>query len=344
MPRAPNPDPIGGEEALIGEFWAPLAAACPGALGLKDDAALIAAPEGRELVITTDALIAGVHFFPDEESAAVAWKALAVNVSDLIGKAADPLAYLMSVALPATPDRSWLRSFADGLAAAQVEFGCSLAGGDTDRTPGPLSVSITAIGTVPAGRMVRRSTARPGDRLYVTGTIGDAFLGLALRRDPGFGARCKLDDDARRYLDQQFRRPRPPMGVIVALRACASAAIDVSDGLVKDFDRLCRVSGTGGHVAAARVPLSRAASMAVASGGATLAELMTGGEDYQVLAAVPEPRAAEFEALSTDAGVRVAHVGSIEAPSAGIAIRDVAGKAMVFAQSGWDHFRDTSVS
>jgi len=344
MPRAPNPDEIGCEEALIGEFWAPLAAAFPGALGLDDDAALIAPPEGRELVVTTDAIIAGVHFLPDEEPGAVGWKALAVNVSDLIGKGADPLAYVMSVALPSTPDRSWLRSFADGLAAAQKEFACSLAGGDTDRTPGPLTVSITAIGTVPAGRMVLRSTARPGDRIYVTGTIGDAFLGLALRRDPGLGARCKLDDAAGSYLAQQFRRPRPPMGVIAALRTCASASMDISDGLVKDFERLCRVSGTGGHIAAARVPLSPAGSTVVANGGATLADLMTGGEDYQVLATVPEARAGEFETLSTAAGVKVAHVGSIESLATGVTIRDAVGNAMAFTRSGWDHFRDTSVS
>ncbi len=159
MPSDPN-KPATGEELLIAEFWAPLAAAFPGAFALKDDCAVIAPPPGTELVVTTDALIEGVHFLPGEDAGAVGWKALAVNVSDLVAKGAEPLAYLMSIALPAPPDPAWLGKFAAGLRRAQEAFGCHLAGGDTDRTPGPLSVSITAFGCVPSGAMVRRSTAQ----------------------------------------------------------------------------------------------------------------------------------------------------------------------------------------
>jgi len=204
---------ISGEEALIAEFWAPLAAGFSGAFGLQDDCAVIAPPAGAELVVTTDAVIAGVHFFPDADPGAIAWKALAVNVSDLVAKGAAPLAYLMSVALPEAPHRAWLDKFTQGLRTAQDAFGCQLAGGDTDRTPGPLSVSITAFGVVPAGRMVRRATARPGDHVYVSGTIGDAALGLALRRDPVLGDRCKLDAAASGYLDGKFSRPHPPVAL-----------------------------------------------------------------------------------------------------------------------------------
>jgi len=330
---------ITSEESLIGEFWAPLAAGFPGAFGLSDDCAVIAPPDGCELVVTTDAVIAGVHVLPDEEPGAIAWKALAVNVSDLVAKGASPRAYVMSVALPGSPQRVWLRQFADGLGEAQAAFGCQLIGGDTDRTPGPLSVSITAFGSVPIGAMLRRSTARPGDLVYVSGTIGDAALGLALRRDPSMRERCGLDEAACRYLEAKFRRPQPPVALTATLRACASAAMDISDGLIKDFDRLCRASGAGGRIEAARVPLSAAARTVVARSGATIADLMTGGEDYEVLAVVPALRAAEFESAAEAAGIAVTRIGAIDEASAGIATIDASGQEMVVARTGWDHFR-----
>lgn len=330
---------ISGEEALIAEFWAPLAAGFSGAFGLQDDCAVIAPPAGAELVVTTDAVIAGVHFFPDADPGAIAWKALAVNVSDLVAKGAAPLAYLMSVALPEAPHRAWLDKFTQGLRTAQDAFGCQLAGGDTDRTPGPLSVSITAFGVVPAGRMVRRATARPGDHVYVSGTIGDAALGLALRRDPAMRDRCKLDAAASGYLDGKFSRPHPPVALAPIIRACASAAMDVSDGLIKDFDRLCRASGVGGRIEALRVPLSDAARAVLAAGGATHVDLMTGGEDYEVLATIPPERAGEFERRATEAGTRVTCVGAITDAAPGVIATDEAGEAIVATKTGWDHFQ-----
>lgn len=335
---------INSEESLIGEFWAPLAAGFPGAFGLGDDCAVIAPPDGCELVVTTDAVIAGVHVLADEEPGAIAWKALAVNVSDLVAKGASPLAYVMSVALPGSPQRAWLRRFADGLGEAQAAFGCQLIGGDTDRTPGPLSVSITAFGSVPVGGMLRRSTARPGDLVYVSGTIGDATLGLALRRDPAMRERCGLAEAAWRHLDTRFRRPQPPIALTATLRACASAAMDVSDGLIKDFDRLCRASGAGGRMEAARVPLSAAARAVVARAGATIADLMTGGEDYEVLAAVPVQRAAEYERAAAAAGIAVMRIGAIAEASDGIAAVDASGRQMLPARTGWDHFGDSDAT
>jgi len=332
-------DKVDSEESIIGDYWAPLAAGFPGALNLADDCATIAVEPGRELVVTTDALIAGVHFFADEEPAAIAWKALAVNVSDLIAKGAEPRAYLMALALPDAPERAWLAAFADGLRRAQQAFSCHLAGGDTDRTPGPLSVSITAFGTIPAGRIVRRSGAKPGDVVYVSGTIGDATLGLSLRRDASLAARWRLDDEARDRLEAAYRRPAPPAALAGVVRACARAAMDISDGLVKDFGRLCRAAGVGGRLEAERVPLSAPARAAIACGGATLADLLTGGEDYQVLAAIAPERAPEFERLATAAGTSVTQIGSIDI-GAGVRVLDGAGKAMAFARTGWDHFGD----
>jgi len=331
-------DKIDSEEAIIGAFWAPLASGFPGAFDLKDDCAALSLDAGSDLVITTDAVVAGVHFLPEEDAGAVAWKALAVNVSDLVAKGAVPLAYVMTLALPGAPERKWLAAFADGLRGAQEAFGCRLIGGDTDRTPGPLSVSITAFGSVPSGRMVRRSTARPGDLVYVSGTIGDATLGLALRRDPALAARWQLSPDTRSQLEARHLRPAPPTGLAPAVLACASAAMDVSDGLVKDFARMCRASGVGGQIEAARVPLSAPAAGLVASKAATLADLLTGGEDYEVLATVAPGRAGEFERAANAAAAPVTRIGAIVAAESGVRVIDAAGQELAFATKGWDHF------
>jgi thiamine-monophosphate kinase len=177
-------DPLHGEEAIV-RVLAPLAQGFPGAFGLQDDCALIAPAPGTELVLKVDPVAEGVHFLTDDTPEDVAWKALAVNVSDLAAKAARPLGYLMALSFPEAPATAWLTRFAAGLAQAQARFGCHLIGGDTDRRPGPLTMSVTMIGSIPQGRMVRRATAHAGDTLFVSGTIGDASLGLALLRDPG---------------------------------------------------------------------------------------------------------------------------------------------------------------
>lgn len=341
MPRDPNDqagarEPV-GEESLIAEFWAPLAAGSSGAFGLKDDCAIISPSAGEELVVTTDALIAGVHFLADENPGAVAWKALAVNVSDLTAKGARPVAYVMNVALPAY-DRRWLEAFADGLRRAQETFGCRLIGGDTDRTPGPLSIAITAFGTIPAGGMVQRSTARPGDQVFVTGTIGDATLGLGLSLDPQRQRRWGLDEDAARYLKGRFSRPQPPFAIAPTLRSAATAAMDISDGLVKDFDRLCRASAVAGKIEALKVPLSAAAEGVIRTGEVPLEQLLSGGEDYEVLATVPPSAAAEFVRSAADAGVSVTCIGIVTSGVPGATVVDGTGAPIRLAVTGWDHF------
>jgi thiamine-monophosphate kinase len=335
-----KPADLQSEEAIIAEFWSPLAAGFAGAFGLEDDCAAITPEPGHDLVVTTDGLIAGVHFIPGEDPGAIAWKALAVNVSDLVAKGATPLAYTLSLALPGAPERAWLAAFAGGLQRAQAAFGCSLIGGDTDHTLGPLSASITAFGTVPHGCMVRRSTAAVGDAVYVSGTIGDATLGLALEGTPALAQRCGLDVAAKAYLDGRFRLPQPPVGLRSALLGHARAAMDISDGLVKDFDRLCRASSVGGEIDATAVPLSAAARAVVAAGGATLADLITGGEDYEVLAAIAPHEVEKFEAAAAAAGTPVTRIGSIVDGGQGLSVHDGSGRAMAFTRTGWDHFGD----
>ncbi len=328
---------VGGEEDIVQRTFAPLAAGFPGAFGLTDDCAALSLEPGHDLVITTDPIIAGVHFPPGEFAHLIGWKALAVNISDLAAKGAKPLAYVMALALPETPTGLWLREFASGLASIQKKYGCHLIGGDTERTPGPLTVSITAFGTVPSGALVRRSTARAGDAVYVTGSIGDATLGRKIRHDP-LTEKWRLDSGQLSDLRLAYNAPEPVLGFGEILRAHASAAIDVSDGLVKDFERLCGASGVGGQLEAELVPLSESARFVLDNGGTTIAELITGGEDYQILTTIPAEHMASFESAARTHGTSVTRIGGIteERP---VFVRDNRGSALDLALTGWDHFR-----
>lgn len=328
---------VRGEEDIVQSFLAPLAAGLAGAHGLTDDCAALTPPPGEDLVLKTDAIAAGVHFFPDDPAAAIGWKALAVNVSDLAAKGARPLAYLMSLSFPEAPTRAWMAAFADGLSEAQAAFGCHLAGGDTDRRPGPLSITIMIIGAVPAGRMVARGAARPGDRLYVSGTLGDSALGLALRLDPGLASALQLDAADAAVLIDRYLRPRPRMALAAALLAHASAAMDLSDGLIKDLGRMAKASGTGATVALARVPVSDAARRMLERDPARQEAVIAAGDDYEILAAVAPAAAARFEAAAAAAGVAVTAIGEVTA-GAGVSVLDAQGRTVQLARTGWDHF------
>lgn len=331
-------NPLSGEDALIARYFRPLAAALPGAAQLRDDAAVIFPPQGEELVVTADLLIAGVHFFPDDDPADIAYKALAVNVSDLAGKAARPLAYSLALALPRATPEDWIAAFARGLAQAQEAFGIVLSGGDTAASPGgPAVISVTALGAVPKDSAPRRSGAKPGDGLYVSGTIGDAALGLKVRRGGAAPPGWPIDDEARGYLLGRYLRPEPRLALREALLAHASAAMDVSDGLALDCARLCSASETGGLVEAERVPLSSAAQALVAGDPALLEALLSGGDDYEILAAVPPAHEAAFAQAALAAGVAVARIGSIR-EGAGVVFRDAEGKALSLSRLGYDHF------
>src|SRR5579872_1211089 len=229
------------EDRLIARYFRPLATA-PGAFGLLDDAAALTPPPGSDLVLTTDGVIAGVHFFPDDPPAQIARKALRMNLSDLAAKGARPLGFLLSLALPSGIDETWIAAFAKGLGDDAERYGCPLYGGDTDHTPGLISVSIAAFGAVSQGKMVRRSTAKPGDRIVVTGTIGDAALGVRLRRDRALAKTWQLDSSAISHLQARYLLPQPRTALTHAIAQHASAAIDVSDGLAGDLAKLCRAS------------------------------------------------------------------------------------------------------
>lgn len=330
--------PIDSEEALIQDYLAPLAAGFPGAFGLADDCAVLAPVDGQEFVLKTDAVAAGVHFLAYDAPEDIAWKALAVNVSDLIAKGATPVGYLMSLSLPEAPPSDWMREFADGLAAAQRHFGMTLMGGDTDRRDAPLSITIAAIGRVPQGRMVRRGTARVGDVLLVSGTLGDAALGLFTHKDRKIARVVwKLDKAELDFLERRYLRPEPRMALIAPLLAHAGAAMDLSDGLVKDLGRMCRASAVGARVRAGDVPCSGPARKVMDQHEGWRQVGLTGGDDYEVLAAVPPAKVAAFTEAAARAGVAVTRIGEIVAGS-GVTVLAADGSLLVVEDPGYDHF------
>jgi thiamine-monophosphate kinase len=293
------------EDDLIAHFFAPIAA--PEGLGLKDDAALLAGHPG-DLVLTKDALVAGVHFFPDDPPDAIARKALRVNLSDLAAKGAEPVGFLLALALPPDWTADWLAAFAGGLGEDAQLYRCPLFGGDTVKTPGPLTVSVTALGRIEKGAMPRRGGVRPGDRIYVTGTIGDAALGLALRLGSAdFGAR--LTEEHREFLLDRYLLPRPRNALAPAMRQIAHGGMDVSDGFVGDLTKMLRTSGVSGVVDLNRLPLSLAAQEALTIDPDLITTIATGGDDYEILAAVEGSQARDFEAAAKAAHVALAHLG-----------------------------------
>ncbi len=320
------------EDKLIARFFAPIAIH-PGALGLSDDAAFLRPPAGCDLVLKADAIIGEVHFFADDAPQNVAGKALRVNLSDLAAKGAKPLGFLLSLALPADIGERWLTNFAEGLRSDAVLYGCPLFGGDTDRTPGPITVSIAMFGSVPEGSMVRRAGAKAGDRVFVSGTIGDAALGLAVRKGKDF----KLADAQRQHLLGRYLLPQPRNALAEAVRTHASAAMDVSDGLAGDFAKLCRVSKVSAAIAAARVPLSDAAKAVIAGDPAMLEAALTGGDDYEIVCSVPAHKAGSFRSAAQAAKVQVTEIGEVEAGE-GAQFLGPDGQALAFKRAAFSHF------
>lgn len=324
------------EDRLIATYFRPLATH-PGAFDLADDAAAIAPPPGCDLVLKTDGVISGVHFFPDDPAEMVARKALRINLSDLAAKGAAPLGFLLSIGLPAGLPADWLKDFARGLREDAEHYGCSLLGGDTDHSPGAITVYIAALGTVPHGAMVRRKGARPGDLVVATGTIGDAALGLLLRRDAAAAGRWQLDAAMRDHLLGRYLLPQPRTAIAEALRRHASAAMDVSDGLAGDLAKLCRASGVAADIAVADVPLSWAARQAVAAEPALIETILTGGDDFEVIATVAPDRLEALRQEAAAAGVTVTRVGAVGAGQ-GAHFRDADGRALVFRRPSYSHF------
>ena len=317
-------DPLPAEFAFIARHFRPLAG--PGSLDLADDAAAFAPPAGRLLVVAADAMVEGVHFLADDPPETVGCKLLRVNLSDLAAMGAVPLGYLLTMAMPRDRGEAWFAGFCDGLARDQAAFGVHLLGGDTTVSSGPLVLSLTIIGHAAPDAILRRGGARAGDELWVTGSIGDGALGLAVLQG-------RLADPTG-VLAGRYRLPRPRLAFGAGLHGIASAAVDVSDGLVQECGHLCRESGLAATIEAARVPRSAAA---VAAGPHWLQSCLTGGDDYELLIAVPGANTAALRALSACSGVAVTRIGAFEAGAPAVRVIDASGAPMVLSQTGWSH-------
>ncbi|MGY8681625.1 thiamine-phosphate kinase [Bradyrhizobium sp. UFLA05-153] len=330
-----NATNVSGEDSLIERYFKPLATD-PGAFALVDDAAILKS-SGEDVVVTTDAVVEGVHYLASDPPGTIARKALRVNLSDLAAKGATPAGFVLTLALRSKDD-AWLKPFADALGEDAKGFACPLLGGDTVSTPGPQMISITAFGRVPSGRMVGRTGAKAGDRVIVTGTIGDAALGLEVLKGGAAAKALASDSAARDILVARYRIPQPRNVLAHAVRDCASAAMDVSDGLAGDLVKLCAASGVSAAIDAASVPLSAPAAGLVARGDVRIDALLSGGDDYELLCAVPEARCVDLIEAGRAAGVAVTAVGTIVPGNEAPRFLDRAGRELVLKRLSYSHF------
>jgi thiamine-monophosphate kinase len=333
-----------GEFRIIQDLFAPLATA-PGALALRDDAALVTPSPHHDLVVTTDTVIADVHFRSDDPPDDVARKALRVNLSDLAAKGARPIGILHAITLGAETDDAYLERYARGLSEDLTTFGVALLGGDTtahrpaavDGQGAPLTVTITAFGEVPHGRALLRSGAKPGDLVCVSGTIGDAAIGLRALT----GALQPLVADHRAYLVRRYRRPEPRLALGLRLRRGATAAADVSDGLCADLGHICDASGVAAEIFWHAIPRSRAVDRRIADDPALRDLVLGGGDDYEIAFTWPADRRQELTAISTETATPITVIGAMRdisgARAKGVTVIGDYGQVIPVAQPGYVH-------
>ena len=321
-----------GEFELIARYFAPLAAGSPGAAGLTDDAAFVGLGAGQELVVTSDALIEGVHFRRADPAEKIGAKALRVNLSDLAAKGAEPVGYLLALCLPAWTDESWISQFASGLAEDQQRFQLSLLGGDTTAIPGPLVITITALGTVPTGTAIRRGGARPGDLVFVSGTVGDAASGLSLLKAAGSAGSPRESELIERYL-----LPEPRLSVGRRLRGIATAALDVSDGLLADLNHIAGVSRVRITVEAPRLPLSAGFIGQNGDHIGARAQAATGGDDYEIAFTAPPEARQTIARIAAETGVAISEIGRV-GTGTGVLLVDAEGQPVPIERLGYVHF------
>lgn len=322
-----------GEFALIAKLFAPLAARSEGAFGLRDDVATLRVPEGHELVAKVDAVVEGVHFLRDDPPELIAKKALRVNLSDLAAKGARAAGYLLSLSVAPWCGDDWLARFAAGLADDQQRYDVGLLGGDTTATPGALTLSITALGTVEAGRTIRRAGAKPGDAVFVSGSIGDAGAGLAILKGESAGAAAPIKD----ALIARYRLPEPRVALGPRLLGLARAALDVSDGLLADLNHIAEVSQVRVVIEASRVPLSPALKAVWGSGLDSVLRASQAGDDYEIVFTAPALARDAIMAAARDTGTPVQEIGRIESGN-GLVLLDERGEAIALDKLGFTHF------
>lgn len=295
---------------------------------MLDDAALLTPALGRELVLTKDLLAEAVHFLPDDPPETIAAKLFAVNLSDLAAMGARPVGVLLGLGLGPRCDRAWLEAFTEGLRAAVERYACPLLGGDTIAGLERTVLSLTALGDVPPGAVLSRGGGRPGDELWVSGAIGDAAVGLSLLR----GELALADPAHAGRVVAAYRTPEPRLALGLALRGVATAAMDVSDGLLLDAARLAEASQCAVEIALHAMPVSRA----VEAAGLPRLELAIGGDDYELLFAAPPDACGAIERIGRQLKLRLTRIGALTA-GAGIRVRDADGHDVTPARLGFEH-------
>ena len=307
---------------FIEKYFAPLSKD-----GLKNDAAVLEIPDGHELIVTSDALNAGTHFMPDADPALIAHKTLRVNLSDLAAMGAEPLAYQLCIAFPEKPDEEWLKAFTNALQKDQQTFGIFCSGGDTTSINGPLSVSITAMGLVPKGQAVTRNGAQDNDTLVLTGHVGDACIGLKILQG-------EIESNKAEYFIDKYYKPAPRTDLTSLMREHAHAAIDISDGLLADLAHICKASGLGAELQITDQMFSEQAQTLLHSKIVTPETLLSSGDDYQLLLAVPE----EAVATILEQAPGSIKIGTFTAEKPGISVLDKNGHPVDIKHTGWSHF------
>lgn len=329
-----------GEFDLIARYFKPLASDEKGALGLADDAAVLATKNGHRLVVTMDTLVSGVHFLEFTPPHFIAAKSLRVNLSDLASMGAEPAYYTLSLALPTfgnvNYDEDWLDRFSQALAVEQALYDVALVGGDTVSTPGPLTITITAFGWVKTGQEIRRSNANAGDIIYVSGAVGDASLGLAAVQ----GAFSDLAPASLEVITERHHRPQPRLDLGRKLYGLASAALDISDGLVQDLGHICKASNVSATIHASEVPLSKTGKQLVQNEPELIKSILSGGDDYELLFTVPPEWQASVEALSRDLDLPLTPIGHIEREKPGnpVTVINAQGDILSMPSAGYKHF------
>lgn len=331
-----------GEFEIIKRFFVPLSRSEPGALGLTDDAAVLSVAPESSLVVSTDTIIAGRHFLPGEAAADIAAKGLAVAFSDIAAMGAAPLAYTLSLSLPLVWEGEqivgWLDAFCGELQVQQQAMGVGLVGGDTVGTPGPLSLTFTVLGVIDAARTLRRSNAHPGDLVYVSGCIGDATMGLSVLN----GGLEELDEAQRDALVSRFRRPQPRLALGSRLAGVAHAAADVSDGLVADLGHICDASGVHATIQVGWIPLSHAARAALRANPARWAQVLSGGDDYELVFTAASAVADDIARIAIEIDLPLTPIGRIDERTAfhkqAVLVVDEDGRELDLAVGGYRHF------
>ncbi len=318
-----------GEFEVIAELLAPLGNGDPRALGFRDDAAVLPPQPDADTVVSTDTMVAGIHFPVGEDPEVVARRLLRVNLSDLAAMAATPNAYFLNLALPDATGDSWFEGFARGLRIDQDRFAVTLLGGDITRTDGPPVLSVTVVGELPPGQAVTRRGAVPGDLVMVSGTIGDAVLGLRASRE---------EAAEHEFLIHRFRLPEPRLALGRSLRGIATAMADISDGLIADLGHICAASGVGARIRIDRVPVSEAAAAMCRERRLGPTALVTGGDDYELIFTVVAGDRAKALAAGAESGVEITEIGTIVSDSASVVLVDADARPVEVGSSGWRHF------